>query len=349
MATKNKENQLSNSQLDKIAKLLENLVKKAKEQSLSKAFETLGVGLSGIGSKFAAEDEKLKTDVTDNLGEHLYSLAKALNNRDPQNRCDDTQEQEVLADALATAGMGVLALGDSIKPPPSLLESAKENAKALGSIQEFRACASDLAEHMVLLAAEQYQAENNDIVSINIPGLGPIGDCGCHQSLLKLAPAPITLSPIMTDFTFTETIGASQEELVELLKLLLEFLMLLAILLSFMPAVGCTNNCTEGALRATMSAHGSDAQGNSTFDIDWDYCCLEACFLWVTGTYWHNEGTTSHTAGNPLGTNRRMAATRRAKSVGNAAANWQTNGGAIPGIMRRHQVRPTMVAPTSTC
>lgn len=29
-----------------------------------------------------------------------------------------------------------------------------------------------------------------------------------------------------------------------------------------MPVVGCTNNCTEGYLRLTMSAQGSDAQGN---------------------------------------------------------------------------------------
>ena len=89
MATKNKENQLSNTQLDKIAKLLENLVKKAKGQSPSKAFETLGVGLSGIGSKFAAEDEQLKTDVTDNLGEHLYNLAKALDNHASQSKCGE--------------------------------------------------------------------------------------------------------------------------------------------------------------------------------------------------------------------------------------------------------------------
>ncbi|MDX2369645.1 MAG: hypothetical protein QNK36_14815 [Colwellia sp.] len=349
MATQSKENQLNNTQLAKIAKSLENLTNKAKKQSPSKAFETLGVGLSAMGSKFAAEDQKLKTDVTDDLGEHLYNLAQALSEKNRQNTCADTHEPTILADTLVTAGMGVLALGDSIKPPPSLLQDGKDNAKIMGSIQAFRECASALAEYMILIAAEQYQAENNEIASIHIPELGPIDDCGCHQSPVKLAPAPITLSPIMTDYAFPEVIGASQEELLEILRLFLELLMLLAILLSVMPAVGCTNNCTEGALRATMSAHGSDAQGNSTFDIQWDYCCIEACFLWVTGTYWHSEGTTSHTAGNPLGTNRRVPATRRAKIVGNASANWVTNGGVIPAIMRRHRVRPAMVAPTSSC
>ncbi len=349
MATQTKANQLTHTQLNKIAKVLENLVNKAKKQSLPEAFKTLGTGLSGLGSKFMADNPKLKTDVTDDLGEHLYNLAQELNDTGLQQRCAEFQEENFLADSLATAGMGVLALGDSINPPPSLVNDGTDSAKVLGSIQAFRECASNLAEHMILLSAEQYQAERNKIVSIQIPDLGPIGDCGCHQSPVKSAPSPIVLSPTMTASFTPEVIGASQEELSEILRLFLELLMLLAILLSVMPTVGCTNNCTEGALRATMTAHGADAQGNSTFDIKWEYCCLEACFLWVTGTYWHSEGTTSHTAGNPLGTNRQTAATRRAKSVGNAAANWLTNGGGIPPLMRRHRVRPPMVAPNSTC
>ena len=349
MATRTKSNQLTNTQLNKISKLLENLTNKAKKQSPPDAFKTLGTGLSGLGSKFMAEDVKLKTDVTDDLGEHFYNLALALNDKALPKDCANTHEENFLADSLTSAGMGVLALGDRIKPPASLINDGTASAKVLGSIQEFRECASALADYMILLAAEQYQADKNLIASIQIPNLGSMEDCGCHQSLLKTAPSPISLNTAMSASFIPEVVGASQEELAEILRLFLELLMLLAILLSVMPTVGCTNNGTQGALRATMSAHGADSQGNSTFYIQWDYCCVEACFLWVTGTYWHTEGTTSHTAGNPLGTNRQTAATRRAKSVGNAAANWLTNGGAIPPLLRRHRVRPTLAAPTSTC
>lgn len=346
--------QLSSSELAVLAKHLHELVAKSQKLKVADAFKNLGKGVSALGLKVLDKKNELDTSLTDNLGELLYAVGEStLQVNAGSSTCMTKPEfNSRLADDLVASALATLELGNTIKPPKEQSVKISDIAKVLATVDEVRCAAGNLSEAMILTAANLLTANSNVIEAINIPVLGPADQCGCQQSSLNNISSPIMIAtptaffPVVYD---TEVIGASLDEMTEILELLLHFLTLLAILLSIMPAVSCTNKCTEGAIRATMTAHGSLANGTSTFTIQWEYCCVEACFLWVTGTAWNVESSTNHTAGTPLGNNRRTAATRRAKSVGNAAATWLSSGGALPGVVRRNRITPTLIAPSSSC
>ena len=273
-------------------------------QNSDKAYLTLAKELQKLNRTVCRKDPEANPKLMSLLEASAQGIGEGIKALSKNAKCDDLDTQtegDKLSASVEHFSNTLIRFGESIN---SQCDFTEEHT---AQINQFRDQLGKTAHEYHLIADNLTLAVGDAFIShpATYPLLAPSQGCCATGAKEVLIEAIVEGDqPVLAQFDET-ALEAQIELLGELLRRLLEILLLLAMIFAALPAISlCFNGCTAPFtwMPSLVGTNPANVRGGvrPSFVIQWDYCCQNVCFIWWTDEFVTTVATITYVKGPVL-------------------------------------------------